>query len=42
MEELRECLTKKKTQIACMMEKTTEVRRMKEDLQQRLSLVFGT
>ncbi|XP_019081702.1 structural maintenance of chromosomes protein 6B isoform X2 [Vitis vinifera] len=38
MEELRECLTKKKTQIACMMEKTTEVRRMKEDLQQRLSL----
>lgn len=38
MEELREFLTKKKTQIACMMEKTTEVRRMKEDLQQRLSL----
>jgi hypothetical protein len=39
VEELREHISKKKAQIASMMEKTSEVRRMKEELQQTLSLV---
>lgn len=38
MEELRDHLAKKKAQIACMMERTSEVRRMKDELQQSLSL----
>ncbi|GMP24030.1 hypothetical protein CsSME_00001432 [Camellia sinensis var. sinensis] len=38
MEELRDHLTKKKAQIACMMERTSEVRRMKDELRQSLSL----
>ncbi|XP_052174120.1 structural maintenance of chromosomes protein 6B-like isoform X1 [Diospyros lotus] len=38
MEELRDLLTKKKTQIALMMERTAKVRRMKDELQQSLSL----
>lgn len=33
-------LTKKKAQIAVMMERTSEVRRLKDELQQSLSLVF--
>ena len=39
MEELRDHLTKKKAQIECMMEKTSAVRRMKDELQQSLALV---
>lgn len=39
VEELREHISKKKAQIASMMEKTSEVRRMKDELQQTLSLV---
>jgi cell shape-determining protein MreC len=39
VEELRERISKKKAQIASMMEKTSEVRRMKDELQQTLSLV---
>lgn len=42
MEELRERISKKKAQIACMMEKTSEVRRMKDELQQTLSLVSSS
>ncbi|KAJ8542030.1 hypothetical protein K7X08_016896 [Anisodus acutangulus] len=38
MEELNDQLTKKKAQIAHMMEKTSEVRRMTEELKQSLSL----
>ncbi|KAG6659254.1 structural maintenance of chromosomes protein 6B-like isoform X1 [Carya illinoinensis] len=38
LEELKERISKKKAQIACMMEKTTEVRRMKDELQQMLSM----
>ncbi|KAF6175414.1 hypothetical protein GIB67_036505, partial [Kingdonia uniflora] len=38
LEELNERLTVKKTQIASMMEKTLEVRRMKDELQQNLSM----
>lgn len=38
LEKLRERLTEKKTQIARMMEKTSEARRMKDELQQSLSL----
>ncbi|PSS33185.1 Structural maintenance of chromosomes protein like [Actinidia chinensis var. chinensis] len=38
MEELRDHLTKKKAQIECMMEKTSAVRRMKDELQQSLAL----
>ncbi|XP_062153767.1 structural maintenance of chromosomes protein 6B-like isoform X1 [Alnus glutinosa] len=38
VEELRERISKKKAQIASMMEKTSEVRRMKDELQQTLSL----
>ncbi|XP_059666932.1 structural maintenance of chromosomes protein 6B [Cornus florida] len=38
VEELRDHLAKKKAQIECMMERTTEVRRMKDELQQSLSL----
>ncbi|KAI8564575.1 hypothetical protein RHMOL_Rhmol03G0191100 [Rhododendron molle] len=38
IEELRGHLTKKKAQIASMMERTSEVRRMKDELQQSLSL----
>lgn len=34
-----ERISKKKAQIACMMENTSEVRRMKDELQQTLSLV---
>ncbi|KAF3433163.1 hypothetical protein FNV43_RR24265 [Rhamnella rubrinervis] len=37
VEELRAHFTKKKTQIACMMEKTSELRRMKDELQQTLA-----
>lgn len=40
MEELRDRLAKKKAQIACVMERTSEVRKMKDELQQSLSLVF--
>ena len=39
VEELMERISKKKAQIACMMENTSEVRRMKDELQQTLSLV---
>ncbi|CAA3008732.1 structural maintenance of chromosomes 6B isoform X1 [Olea europaea subsp. europaea] len=38
MKELSDQLTKKKSQIANMMERTSEVRRMKEDLQHSLSM----
>ncbi|KAK4570872.1 hypothetical protein RGQ29_029649 [Quercus rubra] len=38
VEELMERISKKKAQIACMMENTSEVRRMKDELQQTLSL----
>nr|XP_048325795.1 structural maintenance of chromosomes protein 6B isoform X2 [Ziziphus jujuba var. spinosa] len=38
VEELRAHFTKKKNQIASMMEKTSEVRRMKDELQQTLAL----
>lgn len=37
--ELKDCLHDKKIQIASMMEKTSEVRRMKDELQHDLSLV---
>ncbi|PSR93328.1 Structural maintenance of chromosomes protein like, partial [Actinidia chinensis var. chinensis] len=37
MEELRDHLTKKKTRIECVMEKTSAVRRMKDELQQSCS-----
>lgn len=40
MEELNDQLTKKKAQIAHMMEKTSEVRKMTDELKQSLSLVF--
>ncbi|KAM7504621.1 hypothetical protein LguiB_003525 [Lonicera macranthoides] len=38
VEEMRDHLTKKKAQIAVMMERTSEVRRLKDELQQSLSL----
>ncbi|KAK1326454.1 hypothetical protein QJS10_CPA01g02770 [Acorus calamus] len=38
VDELKKLLSDKKTQIASLMEKTSEVRRMKEELQQNLSL----
>lgn len=40
MEELSDQLAKKKNQISNMMERTSEVRRMKEDLKQSLSIVW--
>lgn len=40
VEEMNDHLTKKKAQIAVMMERTSEVRRLKDELQQSLSLVF--
>ncbi|GFZ15185.1 structural maintenance of chromosomes 6A [Actinidia rufa] len=39
MEELRDHLTKKKAQIECVMEKTSAVRRMKDELQQSCSVL---
>lgn len=39
MEELSDHLAKKRSQISNMMERTSEVRRMKEDLKQSLSVV---
>lgn len=39
IEELRAQFMKKKNQIACMLEKTSEVRRMKDELHQTLALV---
>lgn len=39
MEKLRQCFTLKKSEIASMVEKTAEVRRMKDELQQTLALV---
>lgn len=40
MEELNNQLTEKKNQISNMMERTSEVRRMKDDLNQSLSMVW--
>lgn len=39
MESLRDLFTKKKAQIAHMMQKTSEVRRKQDDLRHSLSLV---
>lgn len=40
MEELNDQLKEKKNQISNMMERTSEVRRMKEDLKQNLHMVW--
>lgn len=40
MEELRDQLTKKKAEMEHMLERTSEVRRMKDQLQQTLQQVF--
>lgn len=39
VERLRECCSKKKDEIASMMEKTSQLKQMKEDLKQSMSLV---